>query len=76
MARPRKIKEEPVTEQETINGVPVEEVEDVIARLNKKKPANAGFPVFVTDPGSSVVKRLWSDEDVKRHLARGWIHNG
>ena len=76
MARPRKIKDEPVLGAQTINDVPIEEVEDVIARLNKKKPANAGFPVFVTDPGSSVVKRLWSDEDVKRHLARGWIQNG
>lgn len=76
MGRPRKIKDELVLGAQTINDVPIEEVEDVIARLNKKKPANAGFPVFVTDPGSSVVKRLWSDEDVKRHLARGWIHNG
>ena len=75
MGRPRKIKDEPV-EAQTINDVPVEEVEDVIARLNKKKPANAGFPVFVMDPGSSVVKRLWSEEEVKRHLARGWINNG
>ena len=76
MGRPRKIKDEPVLEAQTINDVPIEEVEDVIARLNKKKPANAGFPVFVMDPGSSVVKRLWSEEEVKRHLARGWINNG
>lgn len=76
MGRPRKIKDDVVVTAQTINDVPVEEVEDVIARLNKPKPANAGFPVFITDPGSGVVKRLWSDAEVQRHLARGWVQNG
>ena len=73
MARPRKIKEE-ITD--TINDVPVAEVQDVIDRLNAKRPADAGFPVFITDPGSRVIKRIWSDSDLQMHLNRGWIRNG
>ena len=73
MARPRKIKEEATEE---LNGVPMSEVQDVIKRLNSKKPAIAGFPVFITDPGSRVIKRIWSDSDLQMHLNRGWIRNG
>ena len=76
MGRPRKIKDDVVVTAQTINDVPVEEVEDVIARLNKPKPANAGFPVLVMDPRSRVVKRLWDGVDLAMHLRRGWVRNG
>lgn len=73
MARPRKIKEEATEE---LNGVPMSEVQDVIKRLNSKKPAIAGFPVLVIDPGSRVVKRIFDQADLDMHLNRGWIRNG
>lgn len=73
MARPRKIKEEAIEE---INGVPMQEVQDVIERLNSKKPADAGFPVLVMDPRSRIVKRVWSDAEIEMHLNRGWVRNG
>ena len=73
MARPRKIKEELI---ETINDVPIAEVQDVIDRLNSSKPADAGFPVLVMDPRSRIVKRLWDGVDLAMHLRRGWVRNG
>lgn len=33
-------------------------------------------PFWVIDPRSRIVKRLWTQEDFDRHLARGWMRNG
>jgi hypothetical protein len=69
MGRPRKIKEE-------INGVDKTEVDAVIASFSVKIDANSGFPMLVIDPGSRIVKRIWSQEELDRHLNRGWLRNG
>lgn len=69
MGRPRKIKEE-------INGVDKTEVDAVIASFSVKIDANSSFPMLVIDPGSRIVKRIWSQEELDRHLSRGWLRNG
>lgn len=69
MGRPRKIKEE-------INGVDKDEVDAVIASFSVKIDDKSGFPMLVIDPGSRIVKRIWNQEELDRHLNRGWLKNG
>lgn len=74
MARPRKIQ----------NQIPLDSDEDVSVTAEKivesfskqKADAIAEGPFYVIDPRSRVVKRLWTQEDLSLHLARGWMRNG
>jgi len=69
MGRPRKIKEE-------INGVDKTEVDAVIASFSRKIDSKSDFPALIIDPGSRIVKRIWNQEELDRHLNRGWLKNG
>ena len=69
MGRPRKIKEE-------INGVDKTEVDAVIASFSRKIDSKSAFPALIIDPGSRIVKRVWDQEELDRHLNRGWLRNG
>lgn len=70
MARPRKIQNDIVLEtEEDIKAA----AEKIVASLSKKSEDE---PFWVIDPRSRIVKRLWTQEDLSLHLARGWMRNG
>lgn len=69
MGRPRKIQ----------NQIPLDSDEDVSVTAEKIiesfSKRNAEAPFYVIDPRSRVVKRLWTQEELSLHLARGWMRN-
>ena len=74
MARPRKIQNQiPLDSDEDVSVT----AEKIVESLSKQKSdAIAEGPFYVIDPRSRVVKRLWTQEELSLHLARGWMRNG
>lgn len=70
MARPRKIQNQiPLDSDEDVSVT----AEKIVESLSKR---NDEGPFWVIDPRSRVVKRLWTQEELSLHLARGWMRNG
>ena len=74
MARPRKIQNQiPLDSDEDVS-VTAEKIVESFSKRNAEEIAEG--PFWVIDPRSRVVKRLWTQEELSLHLARGWMRNG
>lgn len=73
MGRPRKIRNEiALDSDEDVKVV----AEKIVESLSKPSVQSDADPFWVIDPRSRVVKRLWTQEQLSLHLARGWKRNG